>query len=355
MMSAVAVLFAAVGLAVLAVAMFDLVATTVAVSAGKGPVTSQVARAVWNTVLAVARRSDSRKPITAGGPAVLFSVIGTWIVLLIFGWSTVLVAGRAVVDTAGRQADVGATLTFVATSLVGGNPDDVRLAAGSWQYVRPFLIGSGFVLLSLVIAYIIPVVNATVAKRKVAAYISTLGHEPSEILRRTWNGEHLADLHLHLIAVAPMIVDMAEHHLAYPVLHYMDSQERHTALSASAAALDETLTVLETMDGEVGVAHSSLLPARRAVSELLDTLREAFVEPGDEPVPPPAIDDLRDIGLPLPDGDTLSDAFSHLQTRRRLLHAFLQHAGWRWEDLAAGQRDIPEHVPQATPRDHAAS
>lgn len=300
-MSVVAVLLALVGLAVLAIALFDLVVTTVAVSAGKGPVTSQVARAVWKIVLAVARGSGSRKPITAGGPAVLFFVIGTWIVLLIVGWSAVLAAGGAVVDAAGNRAGVGATFSFVATSLVGGTADDVRLAAGSWQYVRPFLIGSGFVLLSLVIAYIIPVVNATVAKRKVAGYISTLGHEPSEILRRTWNGEDLADLHLHLNSLAPMVLDMAEKHLAYPVLHYMDSQERHTALSASAATLDETLTVLETMDGDVGVPDSSLLPARRAVSELLDTLRAAFVEPGDEPVPPPASADLREIGLPLPD------------------------------------------------------
>lgn len=344
-MSTMAVLFAAVGLAVLVIALFDLVVTTVAVSAGKGPVTSQVARAVWKTVLYLARRSDSRRPITAGGPAVLFSVIGTWIVLLILGWSAVLAAGRAVVDTAGSQAHVGATLGFVATSLVGGGPEGVRLTAGTWQHVRPFLIGSGFVLLSLVIAYIIPVVNATVAKRKVAAYISTLGHEPAEILRRNWSGDHLSDLHLHLNSLAPMIADMAEQHLAYPVLYYMDSQERHTALSASTATLDETLTVLETMDRDVGVPQSSLLPARRAVSELLDTLRTAFVEPGDEPVPPPAIDDLRDIGLPLPDDDTLADAFAHLQTRRRLLHAFLEHAGWRWEDLAAGERDIPEHAP----------
>lgn len=349
-MGAVSVLFAAVGLVVLMVALFDLVVTTVAVSAGKGPVTSQVARVVWKTILGLAHRSDSRKPITAGGPAVLFSVIGTWIVLLVVGWSTVLAAGRAVVGTSGSGAGFVATLSFVATSLVGGSPDDVRLAAGGWQHVRPLLIGSGFALLSLVIAYVIPVVNATVSKRKVAAYISTLGHEPAEILRRTWNGDHLSDLHLHLIAVTPMIVDMAEQHLAYPVLHYMDSQERHTALSASAATLDEMLTVLEAVDGDVGVPRSSLLPARRAVSELLDTLREAFVQPGDEPVPPPAIEDLRDIGLPLPDDDTLSDVFTHLETRRRLLHAFLQHMGWRWEDLAAGRRAVPEHVHGHAPR-----
>lgn len=351
-MAAVTVLFAIAGLAVLVVALFDLVVTTVAVSAGKGPVTSQIARTVWKTVLGLAHRADSRKPITAGGPAVLFSVIGTWIVLLIAGWSTVLAAGRAVVDTAGNPAGFVATASFVATSLVGGSPDDVRLAAGGWQHLRPLLIGSGFVLLSLVIAYIIPVVNATVDKRKVAAYISTLGHEPAEILRRTWNGDHLADLHLHLIAVTPMIVDMAEQHLAYPVLHYMDSRERHTALSASAATLDETLTVLEAMQQDVGVPHSSLLPARRAVSELLDTLREAFVQPGDEPVPPPAIADLRDIGLPLPDDDTLSDVFAHLQTRRRLLHAFIEHMGWRWEDLAAGKRAVPEHAHGHTPVPH---
>lgn len=244
------------------------------------------------------------------------------------------------VDTAGTRADLGATLNFVATSLVGGTPDDVRLAAGGWQHVRPLLIGSGFVLLNLVIAYIIPVVNATVAKRKVAAYISTLGHEPSEIVRRTWNGEELADLHLHLhlIAVAPMILNMAEKHLAYPVLHYMDSEERHTAFSASAATLDETLTVLEMMDGDIGVPHSSLLPARRAVSELLDTLRGG-VHRTQRRTRPPAIHPRSARHRP-------SATRRRRPVRRvrepadprRLLHASLQHMGWRWEDLAAGQR-----------------
>lgn len=78
----------------------------------------------------------------------------------------------------------------------------------------------------------------------------------------------------------------------------------------------------------------------------------AYIEPGDEHVPTPAITELREPGLPLPDDHTLSDAFTHLETRRRLLHGFLQHMGWHWEDLADGRRAVPEHAPSHAPTAH---
>lgn len=74
MMSAVSLLFTVIGLAVLATALFDLVVTTVAVSAGKGPVTSQVAgrtedrpacRASFRQPQTHHRRRARRQPMTA--------------------------------------------------------------------------------------------------------------------------------------------------------------------------------------------------------------------------------------------------------------------------------------------------
>jgi hypothetical protein len=211
------------------------------------------------------------------------------------------------------------------------------------------LVGaSGLVLLSLSIAYVLPVVNAAVQKRQVASYISTLGHSAEEVLERAWNDEDFGYLHLHYIALGPMVNELAERHLAYPILHYFHSVERHTAIGPSIAVLDESLTLLECCVPDVQLAPSATLPIGRSITEFLDTLREAFVTKADEPpAPPPKIGELRERGIPVLGEDDVETVFGEAEARRALLLALVQHDAWSWDELPTSRRQVDEAIMEA--------
>ncbi|MBW3577146.1 MAG: hypothetical protein KY462_05300 [Actinobacteria bacterium] len=328
------------GTSFLVVALYDVITTTVAVAAGKGPLTSQVARVLWLGFLAAASRRGRGRFLLAGGPAVLFAVVATWVMLLVVGWTLVFAASGGLDDpSAGRRP---LPLLRFAVGLVVGRVDSPgQPVGGAGQGLQLIAAASGVVLLTLTIAYIIPVVDATVLKRRVASQISTLGHTPAEVLGRAWNGTNFGDLHLYLVALVPTIGELAERHLAYPILHYFHSAERHTAVGPNVAVLDEALTMLRCCVGESTLEPSSTLPLRRAITQFLDTLREAFITLADAPAPPPDLGSLRSDGVPLVDKNEVQAEFEAVSERRRLLLALLRHDAWSWEDLPVVHTALP--------------
>ncbi len=328
------------GTSFLIVALYDVTTTTVAVGAGKGPLTSQVARAVWLGFLAVASRRGRGRFLTAGGPAVLFAVVATWVVLLVAGWALLFAATGGLDDpTTGKRPFP--LLRFAVGLVVGRIESGAQPVGGAGQGLQLIAAATGVILLTLTIAYIIPVVNATVLKRRVASHISSLGHTPAEILVRAWNGTNFGDLHLYLVALVPMIAELGERHLAYPILHYFHSAERHTAVGPNVAVLDETLTMLRCCVREASLEPSTVLPLRRAITQFLDTLREAFITLADAPAPPPDLERLRTDEVPLVDPDEVEAEFEAVSERRRLLLALLRHDAWSWEDLPVVQTSLP--------------
>lgn len=325
------------GAVVVAIGLYDMFATTVAVSVGKGPVTTRVAGRVWRMFFAVHRRTRRHRLLAWGGPVTLLAVMFVWLVLLVFGWALVFASSGAASTSAGTEAAVFVDHVFFAASLVlGRGSAPYELTGQSWALAQRITGLSGVVLLSLSIAYVLPVVNAVVDKRKVASYISTLGHTPEQVLGRAWNGTDFGILRLHLVPLAAMVTEVAEKHMAYPVAHYFHSVERHTAFGPSVAVLDDTLTILECCEDTDRMEPSTVVPLRAAVTEFLDTLQAAFITASDEVGPAPDIGSLRDQGLPLLDDETCAEGFDRVARRRRLLRALLEHDGWSWEGLSKG-------------------
>lgn len=335
-MEILAVLAVGFGVVLVAVALYDLLATTVAVSLGTGPVTHRLAQQVWRGFLALYERRPSHRLLAWGGPVILVVVVLTWLVLLVAGWSLVVSWPGALVTGETGTAPSALERVLVAGSLVVGRASPaIEPAGGLWLLVTQAAGLSGLVLLSLAIAYILPVVNAVVDSRQTASYIATLGHTPEAVLKRAWNGQDFGVLRLHLIALTAMINRLAEDHLAYPVIHYFHSVERHTALGPSIAVLDDTLTVLDACKQDGRLEPSTIVPLRAAITEFLDTLGRAFITPAVDVAPIPAIEDLSEQGLPLRRDDCLA-SFQRVAERRRLLRALLEHDGWSRQQLSQG-------------------
>ncbi|MBW3665174.1 MAG: hypothetical protein KY469_18935 [Actinobacteria bacterium] len=325
----------ALGTAVLAAVLVDLVSTTVAVSGGSGPLTGRLAQAIWAVALRLHRRVPNRRILQVAGPVILFSILTMWLVLLVVGW-TLVFSPDAITHVAREgPGTLGDRLYVGGATVIGLGSSGVEVT-GWWRLVELLAAASGLALISLSIAYVLPIVSAVVNARETAGYISTLGHTSHSIIERAWDGSGFGQLDLHLIALAPRIVGQAERHLAYPLLFYFRSLERHTGLTASIVALDDALTLLAgRADGAMD--RTAVLPVRRAVTEYLATMEKAYIDPTDEPLPWPDLDGLRERGVPTPTAADLDRAAEQLGLRRRLLAALLHHGGWDVEQLGTGR------------------
>lgn len=330
------------GLGAVVLALWDMLATTVTVGAGAGPVASRVAAATWRLLMTTFRRRGQDQHLVWGGTITLLAILGTWFVLLVGGWTLVMGWPGVLVEPSNEDpATLLRQLEYATSLVIGRGGPSLDTAAAFWGLVSQAAALSGVLLLSLSIAYVLPVVNAVVSKRRVASTISALGHTPDQLLHRAWNGEDFGVLRLHLIPLAAMIAEVAEQHLAYPIVHYFHSEERHTAIGPSIAVLDDTLTILECCKDEQRLEPSAVIPLRAAITEFLDTLEEAFVSPSDEVGPVPDTDSMRDSGLPLLPEEDCVDGFERIEHRRRLLRALLEHDGWSWDLLDRGSWEDP--------------
>ena len=329
----------AIGGTLVVVVMADLLTTAVSVSHGAGPLTGHLARAVWRAILRVHQRWRTPSLLVAGGPVILLLVIVAWVVLLIVGWSLVFGHPETLLTLRDGEPVAGlGRLRYAAALVIGRGSGGIRPAGELYATLEPVAAMTGLAVVSLSIAYILPVVRGVVDKRSLALYIATLGSTSAEMLTNAWDGRDTGQLDLHLIALAPRVASVAQSHLAYPVIHYFHSADSATALGPSIAALDTALTANRLLDPSVRIDRNAVAPLRVAVDRFLRTLELAFIHPQDVPQDPgeDGLDEtaaqLRAAGIPLADdqdpGLSEQDA-----DRVRLLRGYLVHDGWEHLDV----------------------
>jgi len=343
-------------LLVLAV-LYDLAATTISLSAVRGPVSTRVSAAVGALSIRLGR-GRLRVLQRATGPALLVGILVGWLVTLALGWSLVFSADGALQSTAEPEQRSAVrwrdAAFFVFGRLVGTGSSNLEPDEAVWSTAVALLTLSGVILLTLVIAWILPVVGSVVAKRALASKLSALGGTPQDIVLQSWTGRDLGDLNLHLLPVIDQLALLAQRHLAYPVIHHFHSTAERTAVAARIAALDEALTLvqaggLDERDRETGLDVSVTRALRQAISDYLSTLEYVFIAPADDVPPPPSSDRLVEAGIV--DADRIAAALppllEELEARRLLLHGYVRHDGWTWRavcDDVDAETDDPERT-----------
>lgn len=341
------VLTSAVGGLLVVLVLFDLFTTAVSVGHGAGPLSGRLAHGVWRALLRLRRHTGPSRLLVLGGPLILLVVITVWVLLLILGWSLVFGAPETLLRIQdGSPVPALGRMRYAATLVIGRGSSGVQPSGAFHEVVEPVAALTGLTVLSLSIAYVLPVVQGVVAKRSLALYLSTLGHSPDEILVRSWNGTTLGQLDLHLIALAPRIAEVAQSHLAYPIIHFFHSDRRATALGPAIVALDRALTAHSMISREVAIDDTAITPLRITIDRFLDTLRLAFVEPAEAEVGQG--DDrmertrrrLEDAGIPL-DPEARTEVSEDEVRRNRLLRGYLRHDGWVGEDEVLASEQNP--------------
>jgi hypothetical protein len=322
------VLLIAAGVVVLAVAVYDVLSTTLAMETAAGPVTRRVAKSWWR--LSHRMASGPRSPwMIISGPAVLVLSVGVWLLLLWAGWALIFSADvDAVVSSTTREPAGGwARVYFAAFSAFTLGLGDYIPSSAPWQVATSLAVISGLVLTTMAITYLIPVVNAVTARRVQASQIASLGSSSQDIVVRAHRGGDFSFLDHQLLPLSTGLLEIAEAHLAYPVLHYFHSAERHVDLRVQVHALDEAVSILQYGVHPDHAPHPGVLDSvRHAVAELVR--RVDPVDGGEDVPPPPDLEPLRRAGVPTVDDDLFARRIEEVAEHRRRLIAFTNESRW---------------------------
>ncbi|MEX0761403.1 MAG: potassium channel family protein [Dehalococcoidia bacterium] len=237
------------GMVLVTLAVFDQVMTVVAVGGGGGPFTSRITSGLWRLSLGIHHRVHKHGLLQAMGIAVTLSILALWFVALWLGWTLIFAAGdMAVVDSlTGEPADGWTRLYYAGYTLFTMGNGDYRPDGAGWQVATVLANATGLALVTLAISYLVPVIQAAVHRRSVAATIAAVGGTPEGIINRAWNGSDLSAIEQHAVSLTSDIGLINQRHLAYPVLHYFHDNDPRSAFAPRLAALDDALSIASEM------------------------------------------------------------------------------------------------------------
>jgi len=327
------------GALILILLTIDILVTTLTLGGG-GLLTSRLSSWLWRLALQVHRWRSHHRLLTLTGWTILVGIALLWYACCWVGWTFVFSAyDSSVVNASTKQpASLWEIIYFTGYTLSTLGMGDYQPQGVFWQLATAVASTNGFFLVTLTFAYLLPVVSAATAKRQLAVYITSLGGTADDIIVRAWNGKDFGQFDQHLLALAPMLSQLGESHLTYPVLHYFHSLERSKALVLSLAALDDALTLLQYGVKESHRPDPAALGAvRRASAAFLKTLKSAYLKPASENPPLPSLEQLRVRGIPTVSDQEFWEATKHVTRRRRLLLAFVENDGWVWDAIASSQ------------------
>lgn len=324
-----------VGLVLIVLVVLDLLWTTVAPSAGGGPLTAQLSFRIWGLVV----RWGKPRVLQLAGVVVTASVIMTWLALLLLGWYLIFTGDPEAVVSAstGLPADAWSRLYFTGFTVFTLGIGDYVPSAPLWQVATVVATATGLSLVTLAITYLLSVIQSVTQRRALAAQITAMGMSPATIIDRAWNGEQLMGLESALQSLIQPVAQTAQQHLAFPVLHYFHSVDHATAFARSIAVVDEVLTVIEHgMAPEYRVSTLTTQQLRDGVSQVFILGSAVDAERLGESTSAPPVPDLtalRRAGVPLVDDDQWHRDVERLDDRRRALRGFVALKAWDWDSV----------------------
>ena len=328
------IVFGLLGLAIILVVLSDVVLTTLSFK-GSGLISGWLADKIWLVALALHRRYTLHSMLSYMGTAILVTIISLWTFSLWVGWSLFFMLEPAAIVNAstGEAATIMETFYFAGYTLITLGNGEYKPEGAFWQIMTLLTSTTGFFVITLSITFLLSVLPAVVSKRQLSSYIASLGFKPEDILKHSWDGSDCTSLTQHLTGLNSSVGEMAQQHLAYPVLHYFHSTNVRNALPVRIAALDEALSMLRHGVEDCRDTAAQTRPLRQTIKWFLYTLEEGFIDADDDVPEPSPLTGLAGLGLRLEAAQTYREAIDNESERRKLLRGYLHRDGWDWEDI----------------------
>ena len=270
--------------------------------------------------------------------------LGAWVALLWAGWTVLFLGGHPSL----RDVSVGGPLVpldyvyYVGyTIFTLGNGGFVPIGEG-WQSATALAAGSGMLLITLSITYVLSILRAVNGKRSFAQGVTGLGSSSTALVRTGWNAENenFRDLHVPFTELSSQLDRITQQHLSYPILHYYRSKWASSATPVAAAILAETMLVLRY---GVRAEYRPNETLRRNVESSLESYLTVLddsgvVAPADETPPAPDLEPLRRAGVPTVSDDEFAERLAEHEEYRRELASVVAQSEWDWP---AAERSEP--------------
>lgn len=329
------VLWLVLGLAVVALALIDAILTTLSTTTRAGWLTRFTTQVAWRLALAGHERRTSHGLLTGMGPLLLVGGLVQWLLLLWAGWTLVFAGNpESVVVAAGREpATALDRFYFAGASLFSLGTGDVVAATPTWRAVSVLATATGLFLVTLSLSYFISMVRAATDRRVLATRLRALGASPQAIVTNAWEGTAFSPhFGATLSALADPVVQLAEQHVTYHVLHYFHARHPDRSVVIGMARLDEALTLLESVDEQVQLDPFLTGQLRAHLARVIEVVGQVHLTYPAEAAPPaPRTSSLREAGIPFATGQDLERKLAGMADRRRGMAALVASDGWPWD------------------------
>jgi len=340
-------LFTVVGAMVIAFVLIDVIWTTM--HRGGGPITRLLITPLWRATLRMHHRgwTSHRIMSLAGLTLIVFTVL-CWITLTWAGWTLVFMGDEYAVLHSEDEAPAGFAERVYYTGFTVftlGVGDYVAHRDSFWQILTAVASFTGFGLITFVLAYLIPVVQAAVKRRAMASRITALGPSPEEMVANAFADGRLDRLDSAVEGLLADLAHLRQAHEAYPVLHFFHEPNREENLAVAVARLDEAVRLAECTEGTMDrclVREWGVLLGR-----FLSTVDGGTFER--EAPPPPSWQRLPDGDVPKFDRAQLRRRAEEDAERRAALGALVQANGWTWDAVIGARDQDPRSEANAEP------
>jgi hypothetical protein len=315
--------------------MVDVVWSTLSASGG-GPLTDWLGGHLWRLARRGHRRFQNHNLLQAAGVVNLLIIVATWIVLVYVGWFLIFsIDPNAIIETETKlAASISDRVYYVGFSLFSLGTGDFNAIGEIWRLLTVLACINGLSVLTLSITYLIPIISAVTTQRQLAEMINALGSDPVEIVENAWNGEDFESLERTLPGLNSLIMQIAQRHLAYPVLHFFHSPQSSSSVGVAVARLDDATTILRHgIDTTLRPDDRIVRSTRHAIKIYMTRISSAVLDTPDDVPPRPDVDPLRQNGVPLRSEEQIDLAFEERCEHRKRLMMMVEVDGWRWDEV----------------------
>lgn len=349
-------IYAAAGAALLIFIFVDVILTTIHV--GGGPITRLLVGRLWRLARATHHRSrGSHRAMGIAGLACVLLTVWLWVLGLWMGWWLVFMGDPHAVLDAQLRTPVGSVerLYFTGFTVFTLGNGELIPSGRFWQITTAIASFSGFFLVTFVVTYLMPVVQAASQHRALANRITAIGANPTEILASSFEEGAFDTLWRQLDSVLDQVSTIAQQHRAYPVLHFFHPRDARSSAAVALARLNEALWIVELglVDERTAPPISLVRQYRRLLDQFVISL--GIERHDDETSPPlPAFTLLTREGIELDETSAIREAFDdeRVVRQRCLMHALVHAHGWPW-DAVVGEEDASRE--EAEERDERAA
>jgi hypothetical protein len=159
------------GLALLAVALTDLVQTTMGAQRA-GWLARHAAQLMW-MAFRLLRRLAGPPVHRYCGTFMMAFVIVLYLVLHWIAWTLIFTGGEGTLDAAGEPTGLGETAVFVAAAMSTMGSSTIDPASPGWDLASALVAANGLVVLTLTMTFVVNITDAVAAGRAFAVLVST--------------------------------------------------------------------------------------------------------------------------------------------------------------------------------------